>query len=204
MNKARRQIQFSMSSLVLLLTAVCVGIGIYSTWNPSIKVLVATEPFDFRTAVTETNAKFEKWPASIVPDGAITASDGFPNGVLTTRLRKGQVIMGKDVIDPAKFPGMAIPRNHCVRNLKVPTTIPPSIRPGDRVDVFVAPSGDDENLERVCEGVRVFNVGSSTSDTGAFKIVGLLLDRRQSKAVTEAKTSGQVRLKLRDDDNLLE
>ena len=204
MNKVRPKIQFSMSSLVLLLTIACVGVGIYATRNSSIKVLVATENLDYKTAITKANAKFEKWPASIVPDGAITASDKFPAGdVITTRLRKGQVIIGEDVIDPAKLPGLAIPRNHCVRNFKVPA-LRAALRPGDRVDVVVAPNDDDGNLKSVCKGVRVFNIGSSTLKNGTSMIVGVLLHRDQVTLVTDAKADGQIRLVPRDDSRLLE
>ena len=118
------------------------------------------------------------------------------------------MIMGKDVIDPAKSPGMAIPPNHCVYNLKVSTSEGSCglLRPGDRVDVVADVSdANDDNQKQICRGVRIFNFKVSETEMSA--IAGLLLTEAQATIVAKAakgKATGQLRLKLRDGDSLLE
>ena len=80
MSKVRRRFQFGMGSLVLLMTVACVGVGIYQTWDPEVNVLIAKDNLDFRTEISKANVRFERWPARIVPEGAITSAEGIPKG----------------------------------------------------------------------------------------------------------------------------
>ena len=77
---------------MLLMTVACVGVGVYPlVYPPGIEVLVATEHLDLKAEITKTNVKFQRWPADLVPEGAITSTEGIPAGkFIQTRLRKGQ------------------------------------------------------------------------------------------------------------------
>ena len=207
MNKARRQIQFSMSSLVLLLTVSCVGVGIWQDWASKIGVLVATEDLDHKSKITETNVEFQRWPRKLVPPGAITSEEGIPTDkYITTRLRKGQAVIRDDVRVRKQLITVSLPPGLKVINIKVPTALSHGLlQPGDRVDVIAVANGEDgESQKIICKDVRVFNIGSSTFGAGTPQsrksgIVGLLVNEDQATAIAEAKSVGQVRLGLLSD-----
>ena len=207
MNKVRRQIQFSMSSLVLLLTVSCVGVGIWQDWASKIGVLVATEDLDHKSKITETNVEFQRWPRKLVPPGAITSEEGIPTDkYITTRLRKGQAVIRDDVRARKPLITVSLPPGLKVINIKVPTALSHgSLQPGDRVDVIAVANGEDgESQKIICKDVRVFNIGSSTFGAGTPQsrksgIVGLLVNEDQATAIAEAKSVGQVRLGLLSD-----
>ena len=204
MSKVRRQIQFSMSSLLLLLTVCCVGLGVWLVWSSKIRVLVATEYLHLKTEISETNVEFQRWPRELVPPGAITSDNGIPIGEFSlTLLRKGQAVIGDDVCAANTLIMVSIPPSHRVINVKAPTALlNGSLEPGDRVDVIAATNGEDsENQKIICKGVRVFNIGSSTLGSGTpqskkYGIVGLLISNDQAAAIAEAKSVGKVGLGL--------
>ena len=207
MSKVRRQIQFSMSSLVLLLTVSCVGVGIWQDWASKIGVLVATEDLDHKSKITETNVEFQRWPRKLVPPGAITSEEGIPTDkYITTRLRKGQAVIRDDVRARKPLITVSLPPGLKVINIKVPTALSHgSLQPGDRVDVIAVANGEDgESQKIICKDVRVFNIGSSTFGAGTPQsrksgIVGLLVNEDQATAIVEAKSVGQVRLGITSD-----
>ena len=207
MSKVRRQIQFSMSSLVLLLTVSCVGVGIWQDWASKIGVLVATEDLDHKSKITETNVEFQRWPRKLVPPGAITSEEGIPTDkYIITRLRKGQAVIRDDVHVRKPLITVCLPPGLEVINIKVPTALSHgSLQPGDRVDVIAVANGEDgESQKIICKDVRVFNIGSSTFGAGTPQsrksgIVGLLVNEDQATAIAEAKSVGQVRLGLLSD-----
>ena len=198
MSKVRRQIQFSLSSLLLLLTLASVGLVMWLDWSSKILVLVATENLDHKTKITETNVEFQRWPKELIPPGAITAEDGIPVGkYITTRLRKGQAVIREDVIARTVFRSFAIPPGYKVVNIKVPNDLSHgSIRPGDRVDIVGKVGNEDNCSQRViCKGIKVFNVGSSVSGNKTTGIVGLLLNEDQANMIVDTKKEiGQFRL----------
>jgi Flp pilus assembly protein CpaB len=174
------------------MTVACVGVGIYQTWASKIEVLVATEDLDHKTEITKTNVKFARWPAEIVPEGAITSKEGIPIGdFILTRLRKGQAIIGEDVFSRSTLTHITIPAGYKVINIKIPTTNGRLLRSGDRVDVIAieADGGWDDESEPLLEGVRVFNVGSSPNSS---RIVGLLVTEKQASVIADHRGVNQL------------
>ena len=204
MSKVRRQIQFSMRSLVLLLTVSCVGVGIWQVRASKIGVLVAAENLDYKTEITETNVEFQRWPKELVPPGAITSEEGVPiGGFNQTRLRKGQAVIRDDVRPRRAIPSVSYPPGYKVI---VPTALSHgSLQPGDHVDVIAVTNGEDgESQKIICKDVRVFNIASSTYGAGTPQsrepgIAGLLVNEDQATAIVEAKSVGQVRLGITSD-----
>ena len=194
MSEVRRRFQFGMSSLLLLMTVACVGVGIYLTWDSKVDVLVASEDLNYRTEITKANVTFARWPADIVPEGAITSADGIPAGkFITTRLRKGQAVIGEDV-------SIYIPPGYKIINIKVPiaNVLTGLLERGDRVDVIVFESDDtEENKKTISKNVRIFNLGSSVRPK-VFYIVGLLVTEKQAAAILEARAIGQLDVELRN------
>ena len=200
MSKVRRRFQFGMSSLVLLMTVACVGVGIYQMWpSPKVDVLVATDHLDFRTKITKTNVKFQTWPAEIVPEGAITSAEGIPKGkYIMTRLRKGQAVLADDVLAQSEIPSFAIPPGYKIINVKIPIYEGSCglLRPGDRVDVIaVGLDGTEESTRTILKNARVFNIGSSVNPQ-VMGIVGLLVTEKQATTISEAKAIGKLELAL--------
>ena len=205
MSKVRRRFQFGMSSLVLLMTVACVGVGIYLTRASKIEVLVATTDLNYNTKISETNVKFASWPAEIVPEGAITSTEGIPEGkVIVTRLRKGQALIGDDVVDPSTIP--FIPPGYKVVNVRVKIFNGSNgmVRPGDRGDVIAVDSdGTEESTKTILKNVRVFNVGQGVKPR-TFSIVGLLVTEKQATAIKEAKAIGKIEFTPPSDAELIE
>ena len=201
MSKVRRRFQFGMSSLVLLMTVACVGVGIYLTRASKIEVLVATTDLNYNTKISETNVKFASWPAEIVPEGAITSTEGIPEGkVIVTRLRKGQALIGDDVV---QFNPPRIPPGYKVVNVRVKIFNGSNgmVRPGDRGDVIAVDSdGTEESTKTILKNVRVFNVGQGVT----FSIVGLLVTEKQATAIKEAKAIGKIEFTPPSDAELIE
>ena len=198
MSKVRRRFQFGMSSLVLLMTVACVGVGIYLTRASKIEVLVATTDLNYNTMISETNVKFASWPAEIVPEG-------IPEGkVIVTRLRKGQALIGDDVVDPSTIP--FIPPGYKVVNVRVKIFNGSNgmVRPGDRGDVIAVDSdGTEESTKTILKNVRVFNVGQGVKPR-TFSIVGLLVTEKQATAIKEAKAIGKIEFTPPSDAELIE
>ena len=200
MSEVRRRFQFGMSSLVLLMTVACVGVGIYLTWASKVDVLVASEDLNYRTEITKANVTFARWPADIVPEGAITSADGIPAGkFITTRLRKGQAVIGEELLGRADIPFINIPPGCKVINIKVPIAngLTGLLCRGDRVDVIVFESDDtEENKKTISKNVGIFNLGSRVGSV--FYIVGLLVTEKQAAAILEARAIGQLDVELRN------
>ena len=198
MSKAKRQIQFSVSSMLLLLTATGIGLGV---WSSTTQVLVATENLDHKTEITETNVEFKRWFAGSIPPGSISSEESIPVGTYTmTRFRKGQAVIREELANLTGIPNVSLPLGHTVINIKIPNYTHSNLsvfQPGVRVDVIaIANSEDGERQKIICRDVRIFNVGTSTSGSKASGIVGLLVTEDQVTAIVEARSAGQVDLGL--------
>ena len=166
-------------------------------------MLVASEDLNYRTEITKANVTFARWPADIVPEGAITSADGIPVGkFITTRLRRGQAVIGEDVLPASTMRTVTPPPGYKVINVKFHINgdfSAPPMRPGDRVDVMVVESDDaEENAKTISKNVRIFNVGHSVKPQVNTGIVGLLVTEKQAAAIKEARAVGQLDLELRN------
>jgi len=176
-------------------------------------VIVASTDLDHKAELTEENVSLENWPKSLIPEGAATDLAEVKSKHITTRLRPGQAVILDDVMNRSEIPGLAIPENHKVINIKVPPEdlLGGLLRPGDRVDIigiFDTKRGADRKSETktFLKAIRVFNIGSSTSAQDQKKkgsasgIVGVLVTEPQSEKIVWAKKNGEIRLAMIGDN----
>ncbi|QEG20975.1 Flp pilus assembly protein CpaB [Mariniblastus fucicola] len=176
-------------------------------------VLVASAHLDHKAELTEENVSLENWPTNLIPEGAATDFAEVKSKFITTRLRTGQAIILDDVFNRNEIPGLAIPPNHKVINIKVPPEdlLGGLLRPGDRVDIigiFNMRRGGEQKSETktFLKGIRVFNIGASTSAQDSKKngsasgIVGVLVTESQSEKIVWAKKNGEIRLAMIGDN----
>jgi pilus assembly protein CpaB len=174
-------------------------------------VLVASAHMDHKAELSDENVRLENWPLNLIPEGAATDLAEVKGKFITTRLRSGQAVILEDVFNRSEIPGLAIPPGHKVINIKVPPEdlLGGLLSPGDRVDiigVFNTRSRGEQKSETqtFLKGIRIFNIGSSTSaqDTRKNKgnavssIVGVLVTESQSEKIVWARKNGEIRLAL--------
>lgn len=173
-------------------------------------VLVASAHLDHKAELNEENVSLENWPKKLIPEGAASDLAEVQGKFITTRLRTGQAIILEDVFNRNEIPGLAIPPNHKVINIKVPSEdlLAGLLRPGDRVDIIGIFDTKSRSGERKSEtktflkAIRVFNIGGSTSAQDQKKngsssgIVGVLVTEPQSEKIVWAKANGEIRLAM--------
>ena len=178
-------------------------------------VLVASSHLDLKAELSEENIRLESWPQDVIPEGAATDLADVSGKFILTRLRSGQAIILEDVKPESEIPGKAIPPNHKVINIKVPSEdlIGGLLEPGDRVDiigVFSTRRGGEQNSETqtFLKGIRIFNIGTNTSAQNKNKaatasgIVGVLVTEAQSEKTVWARKNGEIRLALVGDHDV--
>jgi len=172
-------------------------------------VLVASAHLDHKQELTEENVSLENWPTNLIPEGAATDFAEVKGKFITTRLRTGQAIILEDAMSRNEIPVLAIPPNHKVINIKVPSEdlLAGLLRPGDRVDIIgifdTRRNGEQKSETKTfLKGIRVFNIGASTSAQeqknkgSASGIVGVLVTEPQSEKIVWAKKNGEIRLAM--------
>ncbi len=172
-------------------------------------VLVATAHLDHKAELNEENVKLENWPANLIPEGAASDLAQVEGKFITTRLRSGQAIILEDVFNRSEIPGLAIPPDHKVINIKVPPEdlLDGLLSPGDRVDIIgvfdTRQNGEQRSETKTfLKGIRIFNIGRSTSAQDQKKagvnsgIVGVLVTQSQSEKIVWARKNGEIRLAL--------
>ena len=173
-------------------------------------VLVASAHLDHKAKLTEENVSLENWPKSLIPEGAATELTEVTGKHIVTRLRTGQAIIMEDVKDRKNIPGLAIPPNHKVINIKVPSEdlLAGLLQPGDRVDIIgifdTNRDGDRKSETKTfLKAIRVFNIGGNTTaqeqkgkGNSSAGIVGVLVTEPQSEKIVWAKKNGTIRLAM--------
>jgi pilus assembly protein CpaB len=184
-------------------------------------VFVALEDIAFGDPVEPHVLKLEKWPASAVPDGALTKIEDIEGRRARTEIFPGEPILDRKLLPKGQdAPGssMLIPKGMRVVSVKVDdvSTGGGLILPGDRVDVvlYLKKNPCDGIAQNstivVLQDVKVFAVddqfkleadeGEASTMRGA-KTVSLLVTPGQAQKVMLSSEMGKIRLVLRSPED---
>ncbi|WP_066553646.1 Flp pilus assembly protein CpaB [Croceicoccus bisphenolivorans] len=171
------------------------------------RIVVATQPLDFGSALTAENIRLENFPASSVPVGAFFSVEELLQGgnVALRPIVPGEPILadklsGRAVLS-AKLPeGM--------RALSIPinatNAVSGFIRPADIVDVLLTRNlGEEEQVtEVIMEAVQVLAIGTVQSENatepGLAGTATVLTDLYGAQKLTLARKMGEMSLVLRN------
>ena len=177
-------------------------------------VLVAADHMDMKTPLTEENVKIENWPASIIPEGALTSIEQIQEMAVLSRMNKGMPIVQASVKNVKEIEQLKIPEGYKVQAIKVSgdDTINGILSPGDKVDVIglFKKRGSRNEIQTTTrtfmKALRVFSVGNSMSvsqdrqtGSGGSSIVSLLVTEKQSEEIYFVQRTGEIKLVLRGD-----
>lgn len=174
------------------------------------RIVVATQPLDFGSALTTENIRLQNYPANSVPVGAFFSMEELLQGgqVALRPIVPGEPILadklsGRSVLS-AKLPdgmrAMSIP-------ISATNAVSGFIRPADIVDVLLTRDlGDDEQVtEVVMEAVQVLAIGTTQSENatepGLAGTATVLVDLFGAQKLTLARKMGEMSLVLRNVEN---
>ena len=181
------------------------------------KIVVATVPLPFGTAVTPEKIRIVDWPASSVPPGS------FRDPIQLTSLGKGRVVIRQ--IEPGE-PILASKLSGEGGRATMSAVLAPEMRavavrvsdvaaaggfvlPGDTVDVFVTRTlqdpmggGSQQITDVLLQGTRVIaidqNANDSTKDPAVGKTATLEVNQVDAQKLVLAQQVGQLTLVLRN------
>ncbi|GGD49863.1 Flp pilus assembly protein CpaB [Croceicoccus pelagius] len=174
------------------------------------RIVVATQPLDFGSALTTENIRLQNYPSNSVPVGAFFSMEELLQGgqVALRPIVPGEPILadklsGRAVLS-AKLPdgmrAMSIP-------ISATNAVSGFIRPADIVDVLLTRDlGDDEQVtEVVMEAVQVLAIGTTQSENatepGLAGTATVLVDLFGAQKLTLARKMGEMSLVLRNVEN---
>lgn len=174
------------------------------------RIVVATQPLDFGSALTAENIRLQNFPSNSVPVGAFFSVEELLQGgnVALRPIVPGEPILadklsGRAVLS-AKLPdgmrAMSIPIN-------AENAVSGFIRPADIVDVLLTRDlGEgDQVTEVIMEAVQVLAIGTVQSENatepGLAGTATMLVDLYGAQKLTLARKMGEMSLVLRNVEN---
>ncbi|AKM09530.1 Flp pilus assembly protein CpaB [Croceicoccus naphthovorans] len=170
------------------------------------RIVVATQPLDFGSALTTENIRLQNFPANAVPVGAYFSIEELLQGgqVALRPIVPGEPVLadklsGRAVLS-AKLPegmrAMSI-------SISAPNAVSGFIRPADIVDVLLTRDvGGEKVTEVIMEAVQVLAIGTVQSEKatepGLAGTATVLTDLFGAQKLTLAKEMGQMSLVLRN------
>jgi len=170
------------------------------------RIVVATQPLDFGSALTNENIRLQNFPANSVPAGAFfSIEELLQSGNVALRpIVPGEPILadklsGRAVLS-AKLPegmrAMSIPIN-------ATNAVSGFIRPADIVDILLTRDiGGEQVTEVIMEAVQVLAIGTTQSENatepGLAGTATMLVDLYGAQKLTLAQKMGQMSLVLRN------
>jgi pilus assembly protein CpaB len=166
----------------------------------------------------EANIKLEEWPATKVPDGALTEMSEVEGREARAFILSGLPVLEPMLLGENEVRGGAsnkVPKGYRVVSVKgnVNTAGGNLMLPGDRVDVMLFVQADPRRgipttgMRTILKDIKIFAVNQQTDRPGsneedqkgitAVKTVSLLVTPRQAKKVALAEEIGSLRLVMR-------
>ncbi|KLE31238.1 Flp pilus assembly protein CpaB [Aurantiacibacter luteus] len=182
------------------------------------RIVVASQPMEFGSALTQENLRLQNFPANSVPAGAFTSIEQAMQGgrVALRPIVPGEPVLADKVSGSGGRAVLSALLENGARAVSIPispvTGVSGFVRPGDIVDVMLTRQipGDgagsaDQMVDIIMEGVKVLAIDQVSSEaatepgTGSTAVVEV--DQRGAQVLTLANRVGQLSLALRNVEN---
>ena len=173
------------------------------------RIVVATQPLEFGTAITTENTRMQNFPANSVPTGAFFSVDELVQG---GQVAIRPIVPGEPVLAD-KLSGRAVLSANLpdgMRAVSFPvnatTMVSGFVRPADVVDVLMTRGeGEDRIVEVIMESVPVLAIdqvaNENATEPGVGGNVTVMVDQYDAQKITLARQLGQLSLALRNVEN---
>ncbi|WP_230279275.1 Flp pilus assembly protein CpaB [Croceicoccus sp. Ery15] len=173
------------------------------------RIVVATQPMEFGTAITTENTRMQNFPANSVPTGAFFSIEELAQG---GQVAIRPIVPGEPILAD-KLSGRAVLSANLpdgMRAISFPvnatTQVSGFVRPADIVDVLMTRGeGEDRIVEVIMESVQVLAVDQVASENATEPGVGgnvtVMVDQYDAQKLTLARQLGQLSLALRNVEN---
>ncbi|NVD43526.1 Flp pilus assembly protein CpaB [Qipengyuania atrilutea] len=170
--------------------------------NQMARIVVAAQPMEFGTALSQENLRMQNFPASSVPQGAFTSLEAALQGgrVALRPIVPGEPVLADKVSGSGGRAVLSANLEEGMRAVAIPVSavngVAGFVRPGDIVDVLLTrqipgdgAGGQDLMTDVIMEGVRVLAIDQVSSESATEPGVG-------ATATVEVDTYGAQRLVL--------
>ena len=182
------------------------------------RIVVASQPLEFGSALTPENLRLQNFPAASVPAGAFTSIEQAMQGgrVALRPIVPGEPVLADKVSGSGGRAVLSALLENGARAMSIPITpvtgVSGFVRPGDIVDVMLTRQipGDgagaqDQMVDIIMEGVKVLAIDQVSSETatepGTGSTAVVEVDQRGAQLLTLANRVGQLSLALRNVEN---
>lgn len=179
-----------------------------------VRIIVASQPLEFGTKLTDQNIKLQNWPAASVPEGAFrTLPDALKNNRVALRpIVPGEPVLASKVSGTDGRATLAALLPEGMRATSIPVSVVTGVAgfvlPGTVVDVILTrkiegdgASGEDMRSDIILENVQVLAVDQLASDAQGdpkvSKTATLAVTLRDAQRLTIAEKIGTLSLALR-------
>jgi pilus assembly protein CpaB len=144
--------------------AVWVALGVVHPPPPATVTLwTAAHDLGSGTRLTPGDLRARRFPAGLVPDGALRARDPLPGRTLATPLGRGQVVTAAELLGPEHLRGYP---GRSALGLRVPDEEAASLlRAGDRVDLIASDPQQGHPPELLAHDAAVLAVPPAATGT---------------------------------------
>lgn len=182
--------------------------------NEMVRIVVASQPLEFGTKLTDQNVKLQSWPAASVPQGAFhTVPDALKDNRVALRpIVPGEPVLASKVSGKDGRATLAALLPEGMRAMSIPissvTGVSGFVLPGTTVDVMLTrkiegdgASSEDMRSDVILENVQVLAVDQLASDAKGdpkvSKTATLAVTLRDAQRLTIAEKIGTLSLALR-------
>lgn len=184
------------------------------------RIVVATQPLEFGSALTPENLRMQNFPQASVPAGAFTSIEGAMDGgrVALRPIVPGEPILADKVSGAGGRAVLSALLPDGMRAISIPVTavsgVSGFVRPGDIVDIMLTrqipgfgATPQDQMTDIIMEGVQVLAIdqvatqveGSENPGVGSTAVVQV--DQYGAQKLVLANRLGQLTLALRNVEN---
>lgn len=178
------------------------------------RIVVATQPLEFGTRLTQQNLRLQNWPASSVPQGAfVSIPDALKNNRVALRpMVPGEPVLASNVSGTDGRATLAALLPEGMRATSIPVDavngVAGFVLPGTMVDVLLSrqiegegATSDDQRADLILENVQVLAIDQQANDKDGKPKVGrtatLALTLFDAQRIAVARRMGTLSLVLR-------